>query len=76
MPSIEDGNFSPQNLLNLLPDEFTREQYQHMRQSQGRTGDGESTLRSWIHRKYVIFDETSNNYCKTEEYKHKFGGTS
>ena len=37
----------PQNLLELLPDEFTREQYRQMRQSQGRSGDGESTLRSW-----------------------------
>ena len=64
----------PQNLLELLPDEFTREQYHQMRQSQGRTGDGESTLRSWVNRGHIVFDEVSGRYCKTENYKQKFGG--
>ena len=66
----------PQNLLNLLPDEFSREQYQQMRQSHGLTGNGESTLRSWVHRKYLVFDEASGSYWKTEEYKRKFGGNT
>ena len=35
----------PRNLLDLVPDEFTREQYGQMRQSQGKNGDGEGTLR-------------------------------
>lgn len=64
----------PQNLLNNLPDEFTKEQYRQMRQSKGKTGDGESTLRSWIKRNHIIYDEVSGRYCKTEEYKLKFGG--
>ena len=63
----------PQNLLELLPDEFTREQYYQMRQSQGRTGDGESTLRSWVNRGHIVFDEVSGRYCKTEAYKCKYG---
>ena len=63
----------PQNLLELLPDEFTREQYQLMRQSQGREGDGESTLRTWATRGHIVYDEVSKNYCKTEEYKLKYG---
>ena len=62
----------PQNLLELLPDEFNREQYQQMRQSQGRSGDGSSTLRTWTSRGYIAFDEASGRYCKTEEYKKKF----
>ena len=61
----------PQNLLELLPDEFTREQYRQMRASQGRTGDGNNTLRTWTNREYIIFDETSGRYCKTEKYKQK-----
>ncbi len=64
----------PQNLLELLPDEFTKEQYCQMRQSQGKTGDGDSTLRSWVSRGYIVFDEVSGRYCKTEAYKQKFGG--
>ena len=62
----------PQNLLENLPDEFTKEQYRQMRQSNGRDGDGESTLRVWITRGHIVFDEVSGRYCKTEEYKRKF----
>ena len=64
----------PQNLLDLLPDEFTKEQYNQMRQQQGKTGDGNSTLRSWMKRGHIIHDEVSGRYCKTETYKQKFGG--
>jgi len=64
----------PQNLLNHLPDEFTKEQYRQMRQSRGKTGDGESTLRVWQNRGHIVYDEVSGRYCKTEEYKRKYGG--
>ena len=63
----------PQNLLELLPDEFTKEEYRQMRQQQGKTGDGESTLRSWMKREHIIYDEVSGRYCKTEKYKVKYG---
>jgi len=62
----------PQNLLELLPDEFTKEQYRLMRQSQGKTGDGESTLRTWTTRKHIVYDEVSGRFCKTADYKRKF----
>ena len=62
----------PQNLLELLPDEFTKEQYLQMRRSQNRRGDGESTLRTWTTRKYIVYDEASGRFCKTAEYKKKF----
>ena len=64
----------PQNLLELLPDEFTREQYRQMRQSQGRSGDGQSTLRVWQARGYIAQDETTGCYVKTSAYKLKTGG--
>ncbi len=64
----------PQNLLELLPDEFTKVQYQQMRQSQGKTADGDATLRSWQSRGYIAFDEVCGRYCKTAEYKQKYGG--
>ena len=63
----------PQNLLELLTDEFTKEQYYQMRQQQGRSGDGGSTLRVWQNRGYIAYDEVSGRYCKTEAYKRKFG---
>ena len=62
----------PQNLLDLLDDEFSREDYRQMRQNQGRSGDGASTLRSWVKRGYIVLDEVSGCYCKTEAYKRKF----
>ena len=62
----------PQNLLELLPDEFTKDQYRLMRQQQGKAGDGESTLRKWVCRGHIVIDEVSGRYCKTEEYKRKF----
>jgi hypothetical protein len=54
----------PQNLLELLPDEFTRDQYRLMRQTEGREGDGDSTLRSWQTRGHIAFDEVSGKYVK------------
>ncbi len=62
----------PQNLLELLSNEFTKEQYRQMRQSQGKSGDGDGTLRSWQSRGYIVYDEVSGRYCKTEEYKRRF----
>ena len=64
----------PQNLLELLPDEFSKEQYHLMRQSQGKSGNGDSTLRVWIKRGYIIFDNTYGCFCKTDEYRKKFHG--
>ena len=63
----------PQNLLNNLPDEFTKEQYRQMRQQHGKKGDGESTLRTWATRGHIVYDEVSGRYCKTEAYKQKYG---
>ena len=64
----------PQNLLELLPDEFTKDQYRQMRQQQGKSGSGDGTLRSWQSRGYIAYDEVTGRYCKTETYKQKFGG--
>ncbi len=57
----------PQNLLELLPDEFTREQYLQMRQQAGRPGPGDSTLRTWQARGHIAYDETSAHYVKTNK---------
>ena len=62
----------PQNLLELLPVEFTRAEYVQMRQQQGRSGGGESTLRTWASRGYIAFDASTGCYCKTEGYLKKY----
>jgi hypothetical protein len=63
----------PRNLLELLPDEFTREQYRLVRQQQGKAGSGDGTLRSWQSRGYIAYDEVSGRYVKSKEYKQKYG---
>lgn len=62
----------PQNLLELLPDEFSKEQYRQMRQSQSRNGDGEATLRQWHRRGHIAYDDASGHYVKTAEYMRKY----
>ena len=62
----------PQNLLELLHDEFTKEEYRLMRQQQGKSGNGDGTLRSWQTRGYIAYDSVSGRYVKTEEYLRKF----
>ena len=62
----------PKNLLGLLPDDFTKEQYYQMRQQQELSGGGESTLRTWCSRGYLTYDNVTGCYCKTEGYKQKF----
>ena len=55
---------SPQNLLALLPEEFTYDEYISMRRSQGRHGDGKNTLRVWKNRGYIVYDEISGTWRK------------
>ncbi|MCR5362175.1 MAG: hypothetical protein K6E73_09200 [Bacteroidales bacterium] len=53
-----------QNLLEALPESFSREEYVQMRQSQGRAGDGSNTLRVWKKRGYIDWDEVVGRYVK------------
>ena len=69
----------PQNLLELLPDTFTREEAGQMRQQQGiRRGSLSAMLSNWKSRKYIVEvgevpEEELNRqlYTKTEEYLQK-----
>ena len=54
----------PQNMLSLLPDEFTFNDYLKVRQEQGRTGAGKDTLRMWVHRGYIYIDDATKKYIK------------
>lgn len=70
----EDGIMrqpGPQNMLELLGDEFDEHEYQQLRASLGKTSDGKSTLRVWVKRNYIYWDEVIGRYCKTDEYLKK-----
>lgn len=55
---------TPKNMLSLLPDEFTFEDYLNVRQSLGKQGDGRGTIRIWVHRGYIVLDDTTKRYVK------------
>ena len=54
----------PQGMFDLLPQQFSIDEYRQLRQRLGKEGDGESTLRSWVHRKQLIWDEAVGMYVK------------
>ena len=63
----EEKNVSrstPKNMLTMLPDEFTFEDYLNVRQSVGKQGDGRGTIRIWVHRGYIVLDDTTKRYVK------------
>ena len=54
------GHRGPQNMLDMLPDEFTREEVHLLRQSQGiTTGSTSKMLSNWKHRGYIILFSNS-----------------
>ena len=52
------------NLLDLLPSEFTRQMAQDMRIAQGRKPNPRNMLAQWMHRGYIIKDDTRDVYMK------------
>ena len=68
-------NKGPQNLLDLLPDTFTRAEAGQMRTEQGiRRGSLKLMLSNWKHRGYIELVTDSDDigmqvFCKTEAYR-------
>ena len=77
---INDSKKGPQNLLDLLPDVFTREEAHQLRLRKGVTGSSvASMLATWKFRKYIeVYGEeqpanalNKQQYIKTALYKEK-----
>ena len=75
----------PQNLLDLLPDIFTREEARQMRIRYGvKNGTLTSMLSTWKNRKYIeLYGEVMDKeeldkqqYIKTEFYQSKKGSVT
>ena len=63
------GKRGPQNLLNLLPDEFTLDDAKRVRQQQGMTNEGYlaiKMIRTWVNRGYVI-QNTEYSFKKSKK---------
>ncbi len=52
------------NLLDLLPSEFTRQMAQDMRIAQGRKPNPKDMLAQWVHRGYIVRDKARDLYIK------------
>jgi len=60
-----------QNMLELLPDRFTREDLIAVRRAQGRDGNVAHAIAVWVNRGYIIQDPATLEYIKTDLYKQK-----
>jgi hypothetical protein len=58
------GNNNSNNLLDLLPSEFTRQMAQDMRIAQGLKPNPKDMLAQWVHRGYIVKDEARDLYIK------------
>ena len=67
------GTRGPRNLLELLPDEFTREDALNVRVKQGMGGGRKKCslmINQWVHRNYVL-QLTDDSFKKSDKYKNK-----
>lgn len=65
--------FGPQNMLDLLPDRFSRQDLQAVHRAQGKDGNVMQLIYNWTFRGYIEQDTATQEYIKTEKYlsKHK-----
>ena len=63
----------PQNMLDLLPDRFTRQDLQAVHRAQGKESDFMQLVYTWTNRGYIEQDQTTFDFVKTEKYlsRHK-----
>ena len=63
----------PQNMLDLLPDRFDKQDLQSVHRAQGKDGNVMQVIYNWTFRKYIELDESTGEYVKTPAYlsKHK-----
>lgn len=60
-----------QNMLELLPDRFSREDVVAIRRAQGKDANASHALAVWVNRGYIVQDTATLEYVKTQAYKDK-----
>ena len=65
--------FGPQNMLDLLPDRFGKQDLSAVHRAQGRDGNVMQLIYTWVNRGYIELDQSTQEYIKTHKYlaKHK-----
>ena len=63
----------PQNMLELLPDRFGKQELMAIHRAQGRDGNVMQLIYTWTNRGYIEQDQATMDYIKTPKYlaKHK-----
>lgn len=63
----------PQNMLELLPDRFGKQDLSAVHRAQGRDGNVMQLIYTWTNRGYIEQDQATMEYIKTPKYlsKHK-----
>ena len=63
----------PQNMLDLLPDRFGKQDLSAVHRAQGRDGNVMQLIYTWTNRGYIEQDQATMDYIKTPKYlaKHK-----
>lgn len=63
----------PQNMLELLPDRFGKQDLSAVHRAQGRDGNVMQLIYTWTNRGYIEQDQATMEYIKTPRYlsKHK-----
>lgn len=67
------ASFGPQNMLDLLPDRFSRQDLQAVHRAQGKDGNVMQLIYTWCNRGHIALDESTQEYVKSQAYlsKHK-----
>ena len=58
-------------MLDMLPDRFTRDQLKTLRRQLGKKENPKDQLAQWTRRGLIMYDETKDEYVKTERYLKK-----
>lgn len=67
MPAV----FGPQNMLELLPDRFSKQDLSAVHRAQGRDGNVMQLIYTWTNRGYIEQDQSTQEYIKTPKYLEK-----
>lgn len=58
----------PKNMLEMLPDTFTREEVSAIRRAQGKSENPTCMLAVWVKRGYIHATDKADEYSKSEQY--------
>lgn len=62
----------PRNMLEMLPNRFSREELASVRLAQGKSADPTAQLGQWKKRGFIVQDEATLEYIKTEFYLSRY----